>query len=535
MTVAEARAAQSGAGAEVGAVPHAYNFAADILRSNLAAGRANKTAYIDGRGTLTYGQLADRVARFGAALRGLGVRREERVLMAMLDTADWPVAFLGCLKAGIIAVPVNTLLTETDYRFMLANSRAKCLVVSEALFPKFEKLIAECPDLDHVIVSGSNPQKLDAKGYRLFEDLIGADEPEDYTAPTAADDIAFWLYTSGSTGNPKGAVHVHGSLKLTADLYGTPVAGLKESDVVYSVAKLFFAYGLGNAMTFPLSVGATTILNGERPTPDGVAALLRKYPVTVFFAVPTFYAAFLNSPTAPQKSEVKICRCISAGEALPEEIARKWQERYGVEISDGLGTTEMLHIYLTNRPGATKYGTTGKAVPGYEIKLIGEDGNPVKRGEMGEMYARGPTSAIMYWANREKSRSTFQGEWTRSGDKYIEDEDGYYICCGRADDMLKVSGMYVSPFEVEAALSSHPDVLEAAVVGWFDEQKLIKPRAFVVLKQPDKASDALAHALQDHVKQKLAPFKYPRWIEFRTELPKTATGKIQRFKLRAEQ
>jgi len=329
-------------------------------------------------------------------------------------------------------------------------------------------------------------------------------------------------------------VHVHASLKLTADLYGTPVEGLKESDVCYSVAKLFFAYGLGNAMTFPLTVGATTVLLPDRPTPDGVAALLRKYPVTVFFAVPTFYAAFLNSPNAPRRAEVKIRRCISAGEALPEEIARTWKERYGVDISDGLGTTEMLHIYLTNAPGATKYGTTGKPVPGYEIKLIGEDGEPVKQGVMGELYARGPTAAIMYWNNREKSRSTFQGEWTRSGDKYIEDADGYYVCCGRADDMLKVSGIYVSPFEVEAALSSHPDVLEAAVVGWGDEQKLVKPKAYVVLKEPSKASDALIRALQEHVKAKLAPYKYPRWIEFRTELPKTATGKIQRFKLRVE-
>src|SRR6476646_4867923 len=504
MTAAVSAAAEA---AIAGAIPRDYNFAADVLQSNLEAGRAGKLAYDDGKRRLTYGELADRVARFGAALRGLGLRREERVLMAMLDTVDWPTAFLGCLKAGIVAVPVNTLLTEDDYRFMLADSRAKCLVVSETLFPKFEKLIKQSPDLEHVIVAGDNPQNLDAKGYRLFEDLIASDEPEDYTAPTVADDIAFWLYTSGSTGKPKGAVHVHASLKLTADLYGTPVAGLKESDVVYSVAKLFFAYGLGNAMTFPL---------------------------TVFFAVPTFYAAFLNSPNAPQKSEVKLRRCISAGEALPEEIARSFKERYGVEISDGLGTTEMLHIYLTNAPGATKYGTTGRAVPGYEIKLIGEDGAPVKKGEMGEMYARGPTSAIMYWNNREKSRSTFQGEWTRSGDKYIEDEDGYYVCCGRADDMLKVSGMYVSPFEVEAARASHPDVLEAAGVGWHDEQKLIKPKAFVVLKSPEKAKDALMRALKEHVKQKLAPYKYPRWIEFRKDLPKTATGKIQRFKLRAE-
>ena len=534
MTVAEKIAADTGAAGAVGVSPvlgaSGYNFAADVLRRNLDAGRASKPAYIDGRGTWTYGQLADRVNRFGAALRGLGIRREERVLMAVLDTIDWPTAFLGCLKAGIIAVPVNTLLTEDDYRFMLADSRAKALIVSEPLFARFENIIKESPDLEHVIVSGTNPH-----GYRLFEDLIGADEPEDVTAPTVADDMAFWLYTSGSTGKPKGAVHVHGSLKLTADLYGTPVAGLKESDVVHSVAKLFFAYGLGNAMTFPLSVGATTVLNAERPTPDGVAALLRKHPITMFFAVPTFYAGFLNSPNAPQKSEVKLRHCISAGEALPEGIARKWEERYGVSIYDGLGTTEMLHIFLSNRPGATKYGTTGKPVPGYEIKLLGEDGQQVAKGEMGEMYSRGPTSAIMYWNNREKSRSTFQGEWTRSGDKYIEDEDGYFICCGRADDMLKVSGIYVSPFEVEAALASHPDVLEAAVVGWHDDERLVKPRAFVVLKQQDKASEALVVVLQEHVKQVLAPYKYPRWIEFRVDLPKTATGKIQRFKLRAEQ
>jgi benzoate-CoA ligase family protein len=522
-------AAVTAASVATGDVPRDYNFAADVLHSNLAAGRADKPAYIDGKRTLTYGQLADRVARFGAALRGLGLHREERVLLALLDTVDWPIAFLGCLKAGIIAVPVNTLLTEDDYRFMLADSRAKCLVVSEALYPKFTKLIKESPDLDHVIVSGDN-----GLGHTRFDDLVDAVDPEPYTAPTTCDDMAFWLYTSGSTGKPKGAVHVHASLKLTADLYGTPIAGYRESDVVYSVAKLFFAYGLGNAMTFPLTVGATTVLNPERPTPDGVAALLKQYPVTLFCAVPTFYAAFLASANAPQQAEVKIRRGISAGEALPEQIARRWKERYGVEISDGLGTTEMLHIYLTNRPGETKYGTTGKAVPGYEIKLIGEDGQPVKQGELGELYARGPTSAIMYWNNREKSRTTFQGEWTRSGDKYFQDEEGYYVCAGRQDDMLKVSGIYVSPFEVEAALSSHPEVLEAAVVGWFDEERLVKPKAFVVLKLPDKASEELARTLQDHVKHLLAPYKYPRWIEFRSELPKTATGKIQRFKLRAE-
>ena len=529
MTVAEHKAAEPNAAEPVGDVPRNYNFAADVLQRNLKAGRAEKPAYIDGSRTLTYRQLADHVARFGAALRGLGIHREERVLLALLDTVDWPIAFLGCLKAGIIAVPVNTLLTEDDYRFMLADSQAKCLVVSEALFPKFERLIKESPDLEHVIVSGANPH-----GYRLFEDVIGADEPEDYTAPTTCDDMAFWLYTSGSTGKPKGAVHVHASLKLTDDLYAAPYIGMKESDVVHSVAKLFFAYGLGNAMTFPLSAGATVVLNPERPTPDGVAAILRKYPITVFFGVPTFYAAYLARPAAPSREEVKLRCCVSAGEALPADVARRWKERYGVEIFDGLGSTEMLHIYLSNGPHGLKYGTTGKAVPGYEIKLLGDDGQAVKPGEMGELYVRGPSSAIMYWNNREKSRSTFHGEWTRSGDKYFQDEEGYYVCAGRQDDMLKVSGIYVSPFEVEAALSSHPDVLEAAVIGWFDEQRLIKPKAYVVLKLPDKASEELVRTLQEHVKQKLAPYKYPRWIEFRRELPKTATGKIQRFKLRAE-
>jgi benzoate-CoA ligase len=301
------------------------------------------------------------------------------------------------------------------------------------------------------------------------------------------------------------------------------------------VAKLFFAYGLGNAMTFPLMAGATTVLMPERPTPDGVATLLREYPVTVFYAVPTFYAAFLASPGAPQRSEVKLRLCVSAGEALPPEVCQRWMERYGVDLLDGIGSTEMLHIYVSNYPGDVKLGTTGKPVPGYDVRLIDDAGNIItQRGEMGELQVRGPTSAIMYWNNREKSRETFLGEWTRSGDKYVLDEGGYYVSCGRRDDMLKVSGIYVSPFEVEGALASHPEVLEAAVVAWPDDEALIKPKAFVVLKNSDKACMALARELQEHVKSRLAPYKYPRWIEFRKSLPKTATGKIQRFLLRAE-
>ena len=510
-------------------IPRDYNFAADILQRNLAAGRAQKPVFIDRRGSWTYGQLADRVDRFGAALRAKGIRREERIMLCLLDTIDWPTAFLGAIKAGVVPVAVNTLLTEDDYRFMLTDSRARMLVVSEALYPKFEKIAADCPDLAHVVVSG-----LGAPGRDSFEDLVSGATPESYTAPTTRDDMCFWLYSSGSTGKPKGTVHTQASLRLTDELYAKPVLGLKDSDLCYSVAKLFFAYGLGNAMTFPMSAGATVVLLDERPTPDGVAALLKKYPITVFYGVPTFFAAFLASPSAPQRGDVKFRRCVSAGEALPEDVGKRWHGKYGCDILDGIGSTEMLHIFLSNWPGSVKYGTTGRTIPGYDIKLIDDEGHPVPQGEMGELLVRGPSSAIMYWNNREQSRRTFMGEWTRSGDKYRQDEDGYYVYCGRNDDMLKVSGLYVSPFEVEGALQTHQDVLECAVVAWLDGDGLVKPKAFVVLKSHDRACEDLARALQEHVKASLAPFKYPRWIEFRSELPKTATGKIQRFKLRLE-
>jgi benzoate-CoA ligase family protein len=516
--------------APVDAIPRDYNFAAAILMHNLDAGRGEKVAYIDPRGSWTYRDLVARVDSFGRALRALDIRREERILIGLLDSIDWPTAFLGAIKAGVIPVPVNTLLTEDDYRFMLEDSRARLLVVSEELYPKFAKAISACANLAHVVVSGAN-----GHGHRRFEELLAAGGPAVATAPTVRDDICFWLYTSGSTGKPKAAVHTHADLALTDALYAKPFLGIGETDVCYSVAKLFFAYGLGNALTFPMAAGATTILLPDRPTPELVAAILKKHQVTVFYAVPTFYAAFLASPQAPERGETRLRRCVSAGEALPADVGRRWSERYGADILDGIGSTEMLHIYVSNRAGEVKYGTTGKPVPGYDVRLVDDDGRVVeKRGEMGELQVHGPTSAMMYWNNREQSRTTFLGEWTRSGDKYLEDDEGYYVYCGRRDDMLKVGGIYVSPFEVEAALQSHPEVLEAAVVGWPDEETLIKPKAFVVLKSPDKADDALAQALKDHCRQKLAVFKYPRWLEFRRELPKTATGKIQRFKLRAE-
>jgi len=497
-------------------IPRDYNAAEDLVGRNLKAGRAGKTAFIDDASQCTYGELADRVNRFGNHLLSLGLRMEDRVLIAMHDSIDWPVAFLGAIKAGIVPVAVNTLLTPKDYEYMLADSRAKALLVSPALKPQFEPFLSKLPFLKHVLVPP-------------FAELLAKSSPELKPAPTTRDDPCFWLYSSGSTVMPKGTVHVHASMRLTAELYAKGVLGIKESDVVFSAAKLFFAYGLGNSLSFPLAVGATALLMAERPTPDAVFKRLTEKKPTFFYAVPTLYAGMLASPAFPSKNSLNLRICVSAGEALPPQISKSFKERTGIEILDGIGSTEMLHIFLSNRPDEFRRGTTGKAVPGYELKLVDERGDEVKQGELGELLIKGPTAANLYWNNRSKSRSTFIGEWTRSGDKYTEDADGFYAYGGRTDDMLKVSGIWVSPAEVEAALVSHDCVLEAAVVGKEDEQKLVKPKAFVVLKPGKQAS---VEDLQAYVKSKLAPYKYPRWIEFATELPKTATGKIQRFKLR---
>jgi benzoate-CoA ligase len=508
-------------------IPRDYNAAEDLIGRNLAAGRSAKLAYIDDAGQCSYAELAERVNRFGSGLLALGMRGEERILMAMLDTIDWPTAFLGAIKAGIVPIAINTLLTTKDYEYMLADSRARALVISEALLPQFAPLFGKLPFVQHIIVSGK-----DAHGHTAFRDVLAKGKPELAPAPTTRDDACFWLYSSGSTGAPKGTVHVHGSLIQTAELYARPVLGLKESDVVFSAAKLFFAYGLGNALTFPLAVGATTVLMAERPTPAAVFKRLTERKPTIFYGVPTLYAAMLASPDFPKRESIALRACTSAGEALPPQIAKTFKERTGVEIYDGIGSTEMLHIFISNRPGDVRYGTTGKPVAGYELRLVDDHGNPVKQGELGELQICGTTAANGYWNNREKSRATFVGVWTKSGDKYSQDADGYYVYGGRTDDMLKVSGIYVSPAEVEAALVSHEAVLEAAVVGAEDESKLVKPKAYVVLKAGHEANAALSAALQQHVKDKLAPYKYPRWIEFIQELPKTATGKIQRFKLR---
>ena len=544
-------------------LPREYNAAVEFIDANLAKGRAEKTAFIDASGGCTYGELAERVNRAGNALRGLGARMETRVLMCMHDDVDFPAVFWGAIKAGCVPVPINTMLTSDDYAHLLRDSRARIVVVSDALLDRFAPALADQPHVEQVVIAGDEgrsgmpmPAPVDSgvtpaatartdsadrpgastgtagPGRHRLPDLLADASPHLDPAPTTRDDVAFWLYTSGSTGTPKGSMHLHRDLVTTAVHYGVGTLGIREDDHVYSAAKLFFAYGLGNGMTFPFYVGATAVVLAGRPTPDAVMAILREHRPTIFYGVPTLYGAMLALPDAAGDDGSRLRLAVSAGEALPAEIGAAWEARFGAPILDGLGSTEMLHIFLSNRRGDVCYGTSGTAVPGYRLKLVAETGEPAAPGEIGELWVSGDSSAVAYWNQREKSLDTFHGPWTRTGDKYVVDEAGRYHYCGRTDDMLKVGGQWVSPFEVESALLGHDAVLEAAVVGAEDERGLVKPKAFVVAREGVKTDEVLAAALQEFVKDRLAPFKYPRWIEFAGNLPKTATGKIQRFKLR---
>ena len=523
------RSTEQATGQPVTAPPQRFNFSRHILALN--ADRPHKAAYIDDTCVLTYGELSQRVRRCAAGLLASGVRREERVLLVMHDTVDLPVAFLGALLAGIVPVPVNTLLPSDDYAYMMEHSNARVVIVSAPLLACVQEAQGKVDTRLEVIVSGST-QALD--GVPTFVDLLQT-EPLELRAgaDTHADDFAFWLYSSGSTGRPKGTVHSHANLFWTAELYGKPILGITADDTVFSVAKLYFAYGLGNGLTFPLSVGATTVLMAERPTPQAVFKRLTQHKPTIFCGVPTLYVGMLASDALPAKADVAMRVCTSAGESLPREVGERFEQHFGSEILDGLGSTEMLHIFISNRPGSVCYGSSGRAVPGYELELRDESNRCVAIGEVGDLYVRGPSSALLYWTNREKSRATFIGDWLKSGDKYTVDAQGHFIYAGRSDDMLKVSGQYVSPVEVENTMIGHPGVLECAVVGKSDGHGLTTTVAYVVAASGHAPTQELAAELKAFVKSRLAPHKYPREILFIDELPKTATGKIQRFKLRA--
>ena len=508
-------------------IPRRYNAAVDFIDRNLVLGRSDNTAVIDRDGSHTYGDLAQRVNRCGNALTALGLKQEDRVAMIMLDTVDFPAVFWGCIKAGIIPIPLNTLLTSDDYRYILDDCRAATLIVSEELLEKVEPLKDQAMFLENIIVSGTGG------AYPTLGDLMSGSDPELEAAATTCDDVAFWLYSSGSTGSPKGVMHCHSHLIQTAILYGLGILGINERDVLFSAAKLFFAYGLGNGMSFPYLAGATSVLLSDRPTPKDVLATIERHQATIFFGVPSLYASILADPAnQPTASSLRLRACVSAGEALPQEIGRKCQQWFGAPVLDGIGSTEMLHIFISNRLDDVNYGSSGKPVPGYRAKLVNEQDHPIGINEIGELAVSGPSAAIAYWNQREKSHRTFRGEWTYTGDKYTTDRDGYYQYCGRNDDMLKVSGQWVSPFEVEATLMQHELVQEAAVVGQEDENQLLKPKAYVVLKPEAERSENLAAEIQNFVKSRIAMHKYPRWIEFIDSLPKTATGKIQRYKLR---
>ncbi len=507
-----------------------YNAVSDFVDQNVEKGFGAKLAFVDPERTLTYQQLQTSSKKLANVLSELKVRRECRIAMLMLDTIDFPVVFWGALRAGVVPVCMNTLLTGEQCKYMLSDSRAETLFIAASLLEIVEPVLKKLEFLKAIVVVGGQGG---FHHYLSFEDLL-ADADDDFqTVKTCKDETAFWLYSSGSTGDPKGVRHVHTSMKYVAHHYGKNLLGIEHDDICFAAAKLFFAYGLGAGMAVSLSIGATTVLLPDRPTPESVLHMLKIYNPTLFFGVPTLYAAMLADENCkPENASSRLRICISAGEALPTDVGLSWKKRMGIDIIDGIGSTEMLHVFLSNRPGDIRYGTSGREFDGYELRLVDDDGCDVGVDEIGELLVSGGSAADGYWNKRAKSRATFAGIWTHTGDKYYRDRDGYYHYCGRTDDMFKVSGRWVSPFEVEEALISHPAVLEAAVVAQEDDEGLIKPMAFVVLNKT-APNDSLFKELKEHVKSSVGVWKYPRWIEFVPDLPKTATGKIQRYKLRA--
>ncbi len=523
-------------------IPDRMNAATAFIDDNVEAGRGDRIAihYTPDDSTLTYAEVLAAVNRAGNALRDIGIDLEQRVLLLLLDGPDFVSCFFGAIKIGSVPIPTNTLLEPDDYEYLLNDSRARALIVSEPLLKRIEPIRNRLLYLRHLIVApgpdGAEPELPASSGaqsvYSLGE-ITASAAPELDPEPMSKDDPCFWLYSSGTTGFPKGTVHLQHDMLYCADTYGRHVIAIRDTDVTFSVAKLFFAYGLGNALYFPFRVGASTVLFPGRPEPAAVFEIIERTAPTILYSVPTSYGAMLAHEGAPGRKALASVRiCVSAGEALPPALYDRWLERYGVEILDGIGSTELLHMFIANRPGAVRPGSSGQIVPGYEARIVDEHGHDAPVGQIGDLLIKGDSTCALYWNRHRQTKETILGEWIRTGDKYRADEDGYYWYQGRTDDMLKVGGIWVSPFEVEAALLEHPRVLEVAVVGAEDADRLTKPKAFVVLRHGTQPDEHLATTLKLFVKNTIAPFKYPRWIEFVESLPKTATGKIQRYKLR---
>lgn len=506
-----------------------FNTAVPLIDRHLEEGRGNKVAIRTVGEAVTYRELAERVNRCGNALRSLetasgGTVPGDRVLMMVKDCPEFFYLFWGAIKAGLAPVPVNTLLRASDYQYMIEDSRCAVLVYS----PEYASEVV--PALN--AASYQPGAVLTTTGEASLRSLMDTASPALEPAPAAPDDDCFWLYSSGSTGRPKAAVHQHRDIADTCVNYAATTLGMSQNDVCFSAAKLFFAYGLGNAMTFPLWVGATAVLSDQRPTPEMTFDLIERFRPTLYFGVPTLYAAQLRALETADPDLSSLRACVSAGEALPADIFHRWRERTGLIILDGIGSTEALHIFISNRGDDYRPGSSGRLVPGYQAQIVGDDGEPVALGEAGHLKISGTSTARYYWNNPEKTAETMAGQWLHTGDTYLQDQDGYYVYCGRSDDMIKVGGIWCSPAEIESCLIEHPKVLEAAVVGRADNDQLIKPEAFVVLNESADAGEALSGELLQHCRNGLAPYKYPRWFNFVDELPKTATGKIQRYKLR---
>ena len=507
-------------------IPETFNAATYFVDRHVLEDRGSRAAIECGDEHVTYAQLHERVNRVGSALRSmLDVRREERVALLLLDGPAFAYAFFGALKIGAVPIPTNTLWKASDYRYLINDSGARVLVISEELVPEFRKVSPrDLPSLRHVVVVGRPGASSE------FEQLLAGGSAELDAEPVSRDAPAFWLYSSGSTGPPKGCVHLQHDMVVCSELFSRGVLGITQADRCFSVAKLFFAYGLGNALYFPLAAGATSILWPGAPAPAHVYGVIEKHRPTLFFSVPTGYGMMLTNEGAFDLSSIRLA--VSAGEALPPALYERFKRRYGIEIIDGIGSTEALHMFISNRPGAIRPGSSGLIVPGYDARIVDDQRQPVPQGEIGNLWIAGDSTCAAYWNQHEKSKQTIEGAWLRTGDKYSQDVDGYYWYAGRSDDMLKVGGLWVSPVEVENALVEHPAVLECGVVGREDRDTLVKPAAFVVLRAGVDATPDLAVELQQFVRARLAEYKRPRWVEFIPELPRTPTGKIQRFKLR---